>query len=173
MAAVAGAILLLSVCVLATAIAIMAKLAKVEDWLYSHEETLRDSWAGPTAHGPPQRSGTPGEPALPGLDRLVTDLGALRQEVKDAMARKSEAAAAAATRRPPGPKPPRRPQPETVEAEHLDLLLEPVIELSSGSTSHYRALINLTNGRGEVVRHAELMQKADQGGMRAALDAQW
>jgi EAL domain-containing protein (putative c-di-GMP-specific phosphodiesterase class I) len=58
-----------------------------------------------------------------------------------------------------------------VEPEHLDLLLEPVIELSSGSTSHYRALINLANGRGDVVPHGELMEKAELGGMRAALDS--
>ena len=55
--------------------------------------------------------------------------------------------------------------------EHLDLLLEPVIELSSGSTVHYRAEVNLANGRDEVVSHAELMEKADAGGMRPALDA--
>ncbi len=36
---------------------------------------------------------------------------------------------------------------------------------------HYRALIDLTDDQGHVVRHRELMQKADQGGMRPALDA--
>jgi EAL domain-containing protein (putative c-di-GMP-specific phosphodiesterase class I) len=55
--------------------------------------------------------------------------------------------------------------------EHLELLLEPVIELSTGNTAHYRAMIELTDDQGHVVRHAELMQKADIGGMRPALDA--
>ena len=50
------------------------------------------------------------------------------------------------------------------------MLLEPVIELSSGSTSHYRSRLDLTDEQGHVVRHAELMQKADRGGMRPALD---
>jgi EAL domain-containing protein (putative c-di-GMP-specific phosphodiesterase class I) len=168
MAAVSGAILLLSVCVLATAIAIMTKLSKVEDWLFSHEETLRDL-LGRTDRTAARLSEVEREVSQPSpsIDRLVSDLGALRQEVKDAMSRKSEAAAAEAVR-PAAAVPP---QPEQVEAEHLDLLLEPVIELSSGGTSHYRAQVNLTNGRGDVVPHADLMEKADLGGMRAALDA--
>lgn len=170
MAAVAGAILLLSVCVLAAAIAVMSKLSKVEDWLYSHDETLRDL-AGRSDRATARLTEVErlvSQPS-PGLDRLVTDLGALRQEVKDAMARRAE---------PVEPPPAARPEParssyahEPVEPEHLDLMLEPVIELATGGTSHYRAQINLANGRGEVVQHAELMEKADLGGMRAALDA--
>jgi EAL domain-containing protein (putative c-di-GMP-specific phosphodiesterase class I) len=166
MAAVAGAILLLSVCVLVTAVAIMSKLSKVEDWLYSHDKTLRDL-LGRTERTAARLSEVEHQVNLPspGIDKLMSDLSALRQEVKDAMVRKSEAAAAVR------PEAAARPQGEAVEPEHLDLLLEPVIELSSGSTSHYRALINLANGRGEVVPHAELMEKAEIGGMRAALDA--
>lgn len=172
MAAVSGAILLLSVCVLATAVAIMARLAKVEDWLFSHDETLRDL-LGRTDRTSARLSEVERQVSQPSpsIDRLVSDLGALRQEVKDAMTRKSEAAAAAASEQAARPDAAARPQPEKVEAEHLDLLLEPVIELSTGGTSHYRAQVNLTNGRGEVVPHAELMEKADLGGMRAALDA--
>lgn len=167
-AAVAGAILLLSVCVLATAIAIMSKLSKVEDWLYSHEESLRDL-AGRSDRAAARLSAVEHQVNLPtpGIDKLITDLSALREEVKDAMARKSEAAAAASVPRPETTGAPSQP----VEPEHLELMLEPVIELSSGSTSHYRALINLANGRGEVVGHGELMEKAELGGMRPALDA--
>lgn len=166
MAAVAGAILLLSVCVLVTAIAIMSRLSKVEDWLYSHDESLRDL-VGRTERSAARLSEVEHQVNLPtpGIDKLISDLSALRQEVKDAMVRKNESATAAR------PEAPARPQAEAVEPEHLDLLLEPVIELSSGSTSHYRALISLANGRGEVAPHAELMEKAEIGGMRAALDA--
>ena len=167
-AAVASAILLLSVCVLATAIAIMSKLSKVEDWLYSHEESLRDL-AGRSERAAARLSAVEHQINLPtpGIDKLITDLGTLREEVKDAMARKSEAAAAAAVPRPETA----GAEPQPVEPEHLELMLEPVIELASGSTSHYRALINLANGRGEVVGHGELMAKAEVGGMRPALDA--
>lgn len=170
MSAVAGAILLLSVCVLVAAIAVMTKLSKVEDWLYAHEETLRDL-AGRSDRTNARLAEMEREMSQPSqsLDRLVTDLGALRQEVKDAMARKPE---------PVEPPPAARPEParnsyadEPMEPEHLDLMLEPVIELATGGTSHYRAQINLANGRGEVVAHAELMDKADLGGMRPALDA--
>lgn len=174
MAAVAGAILLLSVCVLVAAIAIMTKLSKVEDWLYAHEETLRDL-AGRSDRTAARLSEIEREVSQPSqsLDRLVTDLGALRQEVKDAMARKPEPAEPPPQRQdPPRQEAPRHThQDGPVEPEHLDLLLEPVIEMSTGSTAHYRAQINLANGRGDVVPHAELMEKADAGGMRAALDA--
>ena len=171
MAAVSGAILLLAVCVLAAAVAIMVKLSKFEDWLFSHEETLRDllGRTDRTAARVADLEREVSQPS-PSIDRLVSDLGALRQEVKDAMARKSEAAASVAGPQPHAPTQAAA-QPEQAEPEHLDLLLEPVIELSSGSTSHYRAQVNLANGRGDVVPHAELMEKADLGGMRAALDA--
>jgi EAL domain-containing protein (putative c-di-GMP-specific phosphodiesterase class I) len=169
MAMVAGAILLLSFCMLATAIALMTKLSRVEDWLYSHEETLRDL-AGRSDRAATRLSELEHQVNLPtpGIDKLISDLGALRQEVKDAMARKNEAASATAA---PRAEPAAEIDPGPVEPEHLDLLLEPVIELSSGSTSHYRALVNLANGRGELVPHEELMEKAQIGGMRAALDA--
>ena len=168
MAAVSGAILLLAICVLATGLAVMMKLGKVEDWLYSHDETLRDL-AGRSDRAATRLSELEHQVNLPtpGIDKLITDLSALRQEVKDAMLRKSEASAAAATARSEAP----RAADEPMEPEHLDLLLEPVIELSSGSTSHYRALVSLANSRGEVVPSAELMEKADLGGMRPALDA--
>ena len=74
--------------------------------------------------------------------------------------------------------PPSRPDPVPATSanlrdggEHLELLLEPVIELASGATAHYRALLDLTDEQGRAVRHGELMHKADQGGMRPALDA--
>jgi hypothetical protein len=94
MAAVAGAILLLSVCVLVTAVAIMSKLSRVEDWLYSHDETLRDL-TGRTERAAARLSEVEHQVNLPtpGIDKLISDLSALRQEVKDAMVRKSEAAA--------------------------------------------------------------------------------
>lgn len=160
MAVVAGAILLLAFCVLATAVIIMSKLSRMEDWLFSHEETLRDllGRSERTAARLSEVEREMSEPA-PGVDRLISDLGALRQEVKEAMTRKSEAA------------PPPRTEAPRAESEHIELMLEPVIELSSGSTSHYRALINLANSRGDAVPHDELMNKAEAGGMRPALDA--
>lgn len=173
-AAGAVAIMLLAVCILAAAAAIMTKLSRVEDWLYSHDETLRQL-NGRTDRNAARLGELEHQVNLPtpGIDKLISDLSALRQEVKDAMIRKTEAAAAAVAAAAPITRPEAagRPQGGPAEAEHLELLLEPVIELSSGSTSHYRALINLANGRGDVVPHAELMVKAEIGGMRAALDA--
>lgn len=56
-------------------------------------------------------------------------------------------------------------------ADRIELLLEPIIELSTGATAHYRAQLNLTNDSGTSVSHEALMFKADAGGMRDALDA--
>jgi EAL domain-containing protein (putative c-di-GMP-specific phosphodiesterase class I) len=80
-------------------------------------------------------------------------------------------------------KPPETPVAEPVEApkpqageppvpanEHLEFLLEPVIELATGTTAHYRARVNMVGDRGTAVLHADLMRKAGEGGMRAALD---
>lgn len=178
-AAIAGAILLLAVCVLAIAIAAMTRIARVEDWLFSQEEALRDL-AGRADRNSgrlrevEQRLAQP----APAFDQIVSDLGALRDEVRDAMVRKAEkpvlqppandAAPAAAAIAAPAEPAAAAPAPE---GEHLDLMLEPVIELSTGTTSHYRAALALSNGRGTPVPHAELVEKAEQGGMRAALDA--
>lgn len=63
------------------------------------------------------------------------------------------------------------PVPKGQSADRLDLLLQPVIELSTGSTAHYRAQLNLTGENGSVVAHDDLMAKAQQGGMREQLDA--
>ena len=54
--------------------------------------------------------------------------------------------------------------------ERLDFLLEPVVELATGATVHYRARVNMVNERGDEVRHEEMIRKADAGGVRAALD---
>jgi EAL domain-containing protein (putative c-di-GMP-specific phosphodiesterase class I) len=74
----------------------------------------------------------------------------------------------------PGAPPPAA-APETAAAaaplrERLDLLLEPVIELSSGDTNHYRALLNMVDDQGQEVAHADLMAKAEENGVRPRLD---
>jgi EAL domain-containing protein (putative c-di-GMP-specific phosphodiesterase class I) len=63
------------------------------------------------------------------------------------------------------------PLPQKLEAnERIELLLEPVIELSSGATLHYRALLSLTDDQGNCFAHVQLMNKAEEGGMREILD---
>lgn len=172
--AIAGAILLLAVCVLLTAVAAMAGLNRVEDWLGSQDDMLRDL-------------------ALR-ADRASQRLSELEQRTSyHAMAAEAAAAAPIVPRRDDAkledpkledPKLEERPAPATPGApaaaagssrensgEHLALLLEPVIELASGETAHYRALVSLGNLQSGSLPHAELMEKAEQGGMRPALDA--
>ncbi len=64
-----------------------------------------------------------------------------------------------------------QPAPDPIAAnERLDLLLEPVIELATGDTSHYRALLNMvSDGNAEIV-HDDLMRRAAQNGARGKLD---
>jgi EAL domain-containing protein (putative c-di-GMP-specific phosphodiesterase class I) len=106
-------------------------------------------------------------------EEIMTDLNALRREVKDLVQAQRQATAAA-------PPPPAQAAPAAAPApaaeqpggrDELTLWLEPVIELASGNTSHYRALVGLTDSSGKTVSHDEVMQKADQGGLRASLDA--
>ncbi len=54
--------------------------------------------------------------------------------------------------------------------ERLIFLLEPVVELATGTTIHYRARVNMMNQSGAEVPHDDMMREADAGGMRAALD---
>ena len=174
MAIISGAILLLGACVLATAVTVITKLGRFEDWLYTQDESLREL-AGRTERNTARLGEMErqiGQPD-PALERLATDISHLRAEVKNAMARRSETerAAQAATAQQQAADREAPPSTPRAKGEQLDLLLEPVIELSSGSTTHYRARLSLANGTGEPVGHDELVEKADLGGMRAALDA--
>lgn len=178
--AVAGAILLLSCCILVAATVAMVKLSRHEDWLWAQQDSIRaiagkaEDAQSRVAMLERQRLD---EDQTERLDRLAKDLGALRREVRDlAQAareddtqrrRAAEVAPAAEASdgqksAPAGGKP--------AAKEQLTLLLEPVVELSTGTTSHYRAQLGLADGRGKMVGHDELVLKADQGGMRPALD---
>lgn len=171
MAAVAGAILLLSLSVLATAAVALVKLSGHERWLFSQKDQIR------RLHG---RS----EDALariaaieereaeqdPRIDQVMAEVGALRRDVhqlllaqRTPVADGRETPAEAHAKAKPAAA---RPQ----QQESLSLQLEPVIDLAAGSTSHYRALLSLSGGEGSGVPYDQLIQKADQGGMRPALD---
>jgi EAL domain-containing protein (putative c-di-GMP-specific phosphodiesterase class I) len=105
-------------------------------------------------------------------EEIMTELDALRREVKDLVQGQRQASAA-----PPPAKPaaaaaaPAPTAEQPAGRDELTLWLEPVIELASGNTSHYRAQIGLTDGGGKTVSHDEVMQKADHGGLRPSLDA--
>jgi EAL domain-containing protein (putative c-di-GMP-specific phosphodiesterase class I) len=136
----------------------------------------------------------PATPApAPRSDSTIAEMQVLRQQLQDllvgiqspaaapaprqAAAAPSKPAAAAAA--PPKPVAAATAQPDAAAAarpspaaasERLDLLLEPVIELLTGETSHYRALLAMVDGGGHEVAHADLMRKAEQNGVRPQLD---
>lgn len=99
------------------------------------------------------------------LDEIAGQVRALRDNI------------AAMAHKPAEPPKTEEPEPEVkvvprgTSHDRLDLLLQPVIELSTGSTAHYRAQLNLTGDNGSIVTHDALMAKAEQGGMRESLDA--
>lgn len=153
---VAGAILLLACCILVAITVVAVKLSRHERWLASQQDALggladkADEALGRAARA---------EKASTALDGVSGELAALRREMKEARAAQPRRTEAAAPE--PGAEKP---------AEQLTLLLEPVVELATGSTSHYRAMVGLGDGLGKMVGHDELMHKAEQGGMRAPLD---
>ena len=153
---VAGAILLLACCILVAITVVAVKLSRHDRWLASQHEALRGlSHKADEALDRSARA----EQGAAALDAVSAELAALRRDLREARAphpRRAEAAAPdAGTEKP---------------AEQLTLLLEPVVELATGSTSHYRALVGLGDGQGKMVGHDQLMHKADQGGMRGPLD---
>ena len=184
---VAGAILLLSCCILMAAMVTMVKLSRHEKWLWSQQGSLRslsesndDTLARLAALE--QRSEETVTPVQ--LGAVVSDVLKLRRELNGYVEAQPywrqygpgaeapgqggafhgssfEPAQAAASGTRPA---------KAAGREELTLMLEPVVELASGSTSHYRALVALADGRGKMIGHDELMQKADHGGMRPALD---
>jgi EAL domain-containing protein (putative c-di-GMP-specific phosphodiesterase class I) len=173
MAPVAGAILLLSLSVLAMAVVALVKLSRHDRSLAAQKDQLR-KLSGRSEEvlarldSLEQRTREPD----PRLDRVVADVGALRRDIHDLLHPRKIPAASA-------PHVPAQPmlaaaaktaQPRQKNAETLSLQLEPVIDLAAGSTCHYRALLSLSGGEASNVPYEQLIQKADQGGMRPALD---
>ncbi len=174
---VAGAILLLACCMQILAAVVLVKLSRHESWLWSHqdalngldartEEVLSRIAAVEELHDDTVTSAQ--------LGGVAADVHRLRRELHDYVAAQPHwrhygpgAESPAATAPPPAPE--QKPGKATGR-EQLTLLLEPVVELASGSTSHYRAQVGLADGRGKMVSHDDLISKAVQGGMRAALD---
>lgn len=122
--------------------------------------------------------------AAPADSKLLDELRSLRDSVKGLMQDIVQPAAAHAPVKPvvreaprftaaPAAKPPaEEPAAATAplpEREQLDFLLEPVIELTTGATMHYRAQVAMT-GAGGTVDFATLLERADAGGMRPALE---
>jgi EAL domain-containing protein (putative c-di-GMP-specific phosphodiesterase class I) len=177
--AVAGAVLLLGTGLFAIGIVGVQKFSGQEEWLLQQQDVMGDTLHrldSLTARidGVEQSVDQPMER----LDEIKAELKGLRDNLRSLIQAKEKPEAPAQPANAPPPAeasaetPATSPAPKPQSAgEHLELLLEPVIELATGSTAHYRALLNLTDDHGHSVRHADLMQKADEGGMRPALDA--
>jgi EAL domain-containing protein (putative c-di-GMP-specific phosphodiesterase class I) len=60
--------------------------------------------------------------------------------------------------------------PPTSSRDHLNFLLQPVIDLTTNETAHYRARFNMTAVNGNEIEFEKLIVNADRGGLRAGLD---
>jgi EAL domain-containing protein (putative c-di-GMP-specific phosphodiesterase class I) len=177
MLAVAGAILLLSCCILLAVTVAVVKLQRHDAWLWSQQDSLsalaaKDEDLLARLASVERRHDK--AVTLAQLGAVAADVRRLRGELHDYVTaqphwRQYGPGAESPVAVPPAPAPAAKAGKATGR-EELTLLLEPVVELASGSTSHYRALVALADGRGKLIGHDELMQKADQGGMRPALD---
>lgn len=181
LAALSTVLIALGAGVFAIVMVVLMKISRHEEWLYDQQDQVRDLHERSEAlaarlDAVAEQAGQPSRK----LDEIMGDMRALRDNFKT-MAEASVHAARHEPETPPQREPareppplawgaPSQPAPQKKGAEHLELLLEPVIELATGATTHYRAMLDLTDENGHVVHHAELMRKADQGGMRAALD---
>jgi EAL domain-containing protein (putative c-di-GMP-specific phosphodiesterase class I) len=174
---IAVAILVLAFGAFAAIAVVTHKLSTQEEWLWHQQDTLRslaDKTEAMTARIDEAEDQIK-QPALK-LDLIMADVRALRDGFRnilpaaDKPQQPRRESAETALKSAPPPAAAASPPPRSA-TEHLELLLEPVIELATGNTSHYRALLDLTDDQGHVVRHAELMAKADKGGMRPVLDA--
>jgi EAL domain-containing protein (putative c-di-GMP-specific phosphodiesterase class I) len=184
-AAISGGLLILAAGLFALIMVLSLRFARQDEGRWFLEDRLKDVTAKLGEQGARLEAleKSANRPQVK-LDEIMSDVRILRDTMREMAGRKPEmqeqpvhrtAAASAAnafpassqlqSSMPPAPAPPREAN------EHLELLLEPVIELSTGTTTHYRTLLDLTDDLGHVVRHADLMAKADKGGMRPALDA--
>lgn len=182
---ISGAIFLLAVGQVTVILALSARTARSE----SHANMLGDvlrrltEAATKTETRLTEAERLAKEPDRNGLDKLMAEVKGLRDSVRtllDRSRRDDEKPStirwgeAQSSREPPPPPYP-APAPEaakpSTDGQRLDLLLEPLIELTTGATAHYRALLDLASDNGQIVQHAELMEKANEGGMRPALDA--
>ena len=68
------------------------------------------------------------------------------------------------------------PQPETISShqipfgDDLTVSLEPIVDVQSGSTAHYRVHLGLASKAGENFNHENLLHHADRIGVRTQLD---
>jgi EAL domain-containing protein (putative c-di-GMP-specific phosphodiesterase class I) len=67
-------------------------------------------------------------------------------------------------------------QPQTVEldtapfGEALNLALEPIVDLYTSNTAHYRMVLGMTNEQGQDIAHDVFVHHADRMGLRDSLD---
>lgn len=72
----------------------------------------------------------------------------------------------------PSPPPQRRAQPSpSPRNEGLEFYLEPIVDLTTSATAHYRSSLALNDSRGTRLAHEDLLIDAERYGTRPSLDA--
>lgn len=100
--------------------------------------------------------------------RFETDLdeirAASRMQFQEITKRYEQATANIAAR------PAAEPAPAAPLREQLNILLQPIIDLSSNATAHYRTRFSITASDGREIDFEKLVVNADRGGLRPGLD---
>jgi EAL domain-containing protein (putative c-di-GMP-specific phosphodiesterase class I) len=141
----------------------LRSLRKMTETMQAMDARLSDIEARPAA-----------QPEI--LEEIAAEMRSLRDGIGTLVQQVPEPPAAEERQEPQLDIPPEAlapsPAPAKAQAnERIELMLQPMIELSSGATLHYRALLCLTDEAGRRFDHDQVMAKAEEGGMREILDS--
>jgi EAL domain-containing protein (putative c-di-GMP-specific phosphodiesterase class I) len=143
----------------------LRSLRKMTETMQAMDARLSDIEARPAA-----------QPEI--LEEIAAEMRSLRDGIGTLVQQAPEPPAAEERQEPQLDIPPEALAPSSAPApakaqanERIELMLQPMIELSSGATLHYRALLCLTDEAGRRFDHDQVMAKAEEGGMREILDS--
>jgi EAL domain-containing protein (putative c-di-GMP-specific phosphodiesterase class I) len=100
--------------------------------------------------------------------RFETDMQDARSTARSQYQELNQRYETAAANTPVYPPPPRASQ--APQKEQLNFLLQPIIDLSTNVTAHYRAQFSITAATGAEIDYEKLILNADRGGLRPSLD---
>jgi EAL domain-containing protein (putative c-di-GMP-specific phosphodiesterase class I) len=130
-------------------------------------ERLEREPAEPAYRPPPQAKAA--EPRSERED-ILAQMNSIRQTIRSLSEQHGAPKAAPEPIFAPEPSPQRRAQ-SAVRNEGIEFYLEPIVDLRTSATAHYRASLALSDATGARLAHEDLFIDAERFGTRASLDA--
>jgi hypothetical protein len=132
----------------------------------------------PPAQQPrPQTRAAPAEQPRSEREEILAQMNSIRQTIRSLSEQYGGQKPATEPTFIPEPSPsppPRRTQTQaqaSARSEGIEFYLEPIVDLSTSATAHYRASLALTDSRGARLAHEDLFVDAERFGTRSSLDA--